>query len=385
MNAAPQPQPPSRNVVVIQRRMVHYRLPFFEALRNQLAEQGCTLRLAYGEPTESERRKNDSGDIAWAERLPTRYLWGERICWQPFGHLLKDADLVVVTAENKLIYNLAAQYLQRRCRVALWGHGANLQGDPTSLRERFKRVVACRADWWFAYAELSRPLIEACGYPRERISVVNNSVDTGELAAQLAGVSPAQAAELRARLQLENRRVGLFIGSLYKEKRIDFMLEAASRIHARVPDFAFLMVGAGPQAEDARRFCAANPWAHYLGELKGQKKAEVLALADVMINPGAVGLGILDSFVSGVPLVTSDCGTHGPEICYLANGENGLMTTTDLDDYVAAVCRLLEDPAMLQRLRAASRASAQQYSVANMARHFSDGVLRCLAAPRYRG
>ena len=71
-----------------------------------------------------------------------------------------------------------------------------------------------------------------------------------------------------------------------------------------------------------------------LGVRKGQAKADVLALAKVMINPGVVGLNILDSFVAGVPMITTNCKGHGPEIAYLTNGENGLMTTTSLDDYV---------------------------------------------------
>jgi hypothetical protein len=37
------------------------------------------------------------------------------------------------------------------------------------------------------------------------------------------------------------------------------------------------------------------------GMLKGQDKVQALACATVMLNPGLVGLGILDSFVWGCP------------------------------------------------------------------------------------
>ena len=96
--------------------------------------------------------------------------------------------MVVMGAENKLLYNLYVQMASRNIRVALWGHGGNLQGSRSSWRERFKRVMARQADWWFAYTELSVPLIERSGFPRNRITVVNNSIDTVELAAQRRAV-----------------------------------------------------------------------------------------------------------------------------------------------------------------------------------------------------
>ena len=49
--------------------------------------------------------------------------------------------------------------------------------------------------------------------------------------------------------------------------------------------------------------------------------------------PGAVGLGVLDSFAFDVPLVTVDLPYHGPEIDYVRDGENGvkLPAQTDAD------------------------------------------------------
>lgn len=61
----------------------------------------------------------------------------------------------------------------------------NLQGDPDSWRERFKRKVVSYADWWFGYTQMSVPLIERSGFPVERITVLNNSIDTAELAASV--------------------------------------------------------------------------------------------------------------------------------------------------------------------------------------------------------
>jgi glycosyltransferase involved in cell wall biosynthesis len=101
-------------------------------------------------------------------------------------------------------------------------------------------------------------------------------------------------------------------------------------------------------------------------------------VAQLMLNPGLVGLGILDSFACGVPMLTTDCGIHSPEIAYLNNGRNGIMTANDLDDYAAAAVRLLRDPDALRTLRTGCEASALEYTVQNMTAHFADGIERCL-------
>lgn len=372
-------------VLVIQRRLTHYRTGFFETLRQELSERNCELKLAYGEPTTSELGKEDSGALPWAEYLETRYFLGGRICWQPFGAQLAGSDIAVLTLENKLIYNLIAQYLYKSPRIALWGHGANLQGDANSFREGFKRVVAKRADWWFGYTGMSVPLIERTGFPPERITVLNNTVNTVEFSNMIDSVKPETLRQLREDLGLQGNHIGVYVGSLYEEKRIGFMLDAVAGIHHRLPDFEFLIVGSGPQKYLIEQFCAAHRWAKYLGVRKGQAKADVLALAQVMINPGLVGLTILDSFVCGVPIITTDWTGHSPEIAYLINGENGVMTANSLDDYVSAVSALLLDEAAMARLKIGCKASAAKYTVENMARNFADGITRCLELPMYRG
>ena len=368
-------------VLVIQRRMTHYRVPFFDALKLALSKRDCELALAHGAPTQEERRKDDEGVVPWAEHLDTSYGLGGRICWQPFGNLLRDAELTVMTLENKLLYNLYAQFVVRDRRVALWGHGANLQGSQHSLRERFKRRVARKADWWFGYTDLSVPLILRSGFPEDRITVLNNAVDTAQLRQMRASVDEAANALVRSSLQLQGACVGTFVGSLYKEKRVGFMLDAALAIKAKMPEFEFLVVGAGPDESRVQSFCAKHPWAKYLGTLQGQEKANILALSHVLINPGLVGLGLLDAFATAVPLVTTDCHLHSPEIAYLKNGENGLMTADSLADYVAAVVGLLQNPHALTLLRKGCERSAHQYNIENMASNFADGVLRCLQAP----
>jgi hypothetical protein len=54
--------------------------------------------------------------------------------------------------------------------------------------------------------------------------------------------------------------------------------------------------------------------------------------------PGLVGLVIIDNFVTQLPMFTTDNNNniHSPEVSYLQNDVNGVMTANTLDDYVDA-------------------------------------------------
>lgn len=375
-----------REVVIVQRRLTHYRVPLFETLRSLLAARGLQLRLLIGQGTSAEDKKLDKGELPWAEKIPTQYFLGDRLCWQPIRRHLSSSSLVIVTQENKLLQNHLLMLAPRRFKLAFWGHGANLQSsNPDGLKERFKRWTTNRVDWWFAYTQMSAELVGRAGFPAERITVLNNAVDTSELLRLRQAVTPAESQALREALGFGSGPVGVYVGSLYAEKRLDFLFAAAELIRASVPSFNLLLIGDGSERDKVQSWCAANPWARWVGARFGREKVAHISVAQVMLNPGGVGLGILDAFACGEPMVTTECGRHGPEVAYLRNWANGVMTENNLDAYVGAVVGVLTDVGLRERLQQGCIASARTYTVDNMASNFADSIVRCLEAPRYRG
>jgi len=371
-------------VCIIQRRLTHYRVSFFTALREVLAVRGIQLELMVGHGTSVEEKKHDAGVLPWAKSIPTYYLASGRLCWQSVQRYLSGSDLVVVPQENKLIQNLLLLLMPRRFKLAFWGHGANLQSNsPDGLNERFKRWTTNRVDWWFAYTQMSAGLVNAAGFPFNRISVLNNAVDTSEMQRQRLSITLEETVALRESLGFGKGPVGVFVGSLYADKRLDFLFSAAEAIHHEVSDFHLLVVGDGQEHHKVEAWCATHPWARWAGARFGREKIAYVSMAQLMLNPGALGLGVMDAFVGQVPMVTTNCGNHGPEIAYLENGVNGVMTSNDLSAYVETTVCLLRNPQALETLRAGCAASAQEYTVENMARRFADGIELCLSTPRY--
>lgn len=377
-----------KKVVICQYRLLHYRLGLFERLRESCAKRGIDLHLVHGQASRRESAKKDEGSLPWAHKVQNRFweLGARDLVWQPFPADLRDADLVVVMQENRILsnYPLLLGRLWSPRRVAYWGHGVNFQSDaPSGLREKWKQMMLQRVDWWFAYTETTAEIVRRAGYPQERITCLDNAIDNEAFERDLASVTDEQLQAMRVEIDApEGAPVGLFCGSLYSDKRLDYMIEAADRIHAALPAFRLVVVGDGPSAGEIRAAMETRPWLKWQGVRKGLEKAAWFRLADVVINPGAVGLHVLDSFCSGTPMITTVESRHGPEVAYLKDGANGLVVRGEACRYADAVIALFNDREKLDAIKQAALRDAQHYTLDNMVERFADGIERCVAMPK---
>jgi glycosyltransferase involved in cell wall biosynthesis len=377
-------------VAVLQRRLPHYRMAFFETLRRLLENRGLSLLLVHGQPARSEQSKRDEGSLPWARCVRNAYwrLGTTELCWQPLPPEAFESGLIVLSQENRILSNY--RLLLRTSpatRLAYWGHGANFQSRaPHGWRERWKRSLAARVDWWFAYSAASVAAVRASGFPDDRITCVDNTIDTTAFTRELAACDPAKLEVLRARLRIQKHDpVGLYCGSLYPDKRLDLLLAAARRIRGRLPDFNLILIGGGFSEAWLREEAATEPWVHPLGPLHGADKAACFRIASVFLHPGAVGLSILDTFCAGLPIITTSTAKHGPEIAYLKDGANGVLADNTAEAYAEAVVALLNDGKRMAAISANALADSRRYTIENMANRFAEGAARCLAMERYRG
>ena len=101
-------------------------------------------------------------------------------------------------------------------------------------------------------------------------------------------------------------------------------------------------------------------------------------MADVFLMPGLVGLAILDCFAMQTPIITTNYQFHSPEIEYLENGINGLITTNTVESYSNSVINLLVNSIKLNELKINCNISAKKYTVEEMVNNFVVGIKKCL-------
>lgn len=373
-----------KKVVIFQYRLLHYRTKLFEMLRKDCAERGIELHLVHGQASRRESVKKDEGNLPWAHTVKNRFLEvGARdIVWQPFPSELKDADLVVVMQENRILsnYPLLLSRLWSARKVAYWGHGKNFQSDaPSGLREKWKDFMIGRVDWWFAYTQMTVDILKQAGFPQAQITRLDNAIDSNGFKADLASWSENDIAAEKMRLGITpTAPVGLFCGSLYPDKRIELLIESSDIIRQQVPDFALIVIGDGPSMPQMREAAATRPWMHLMGVRKGCEKALYFRMGDVMLNPGLVGLHIVDAFCSGLVMMTTLTARHSPEVAYLRDGENGIYAGDTPEAYSRAVLDVIQDASRLQKMQQACLADSERYTLENMVSLFADGIERAV-------
>lgn len=375
-------------VVIAYKSLPRYRVPFYEGLRARLDEAGIDLGLVYGQASPREAHRSEDADIDWAIRRRNRILkLGRReAIWQPCLSDVRGADLVVVEQASRVLLNyvLLAKQVAGRSRVAFWGHGANLQVQTArAASEWLKRRVSRLPHWWFAYTEGSRRRVEALGYPAERITVVQNAQDTEELAAAVARITDEDRAAYRARHGLGDGPVGLFLGSLAREKRVDLLLDAADAIVARQPDFCLLVAGEGEERRRVEAAARERPWITTLGRVDDlPSRALALSVSSALLVPGAVGLAAVDSFAAGVPLVTVAGDGHGPEIEYVDDRVNGVLVpeSAGTGGYADGALETMTIGPVRTRLLDGCRAARGVFTLDAMVTRFASGISTALAA-----
>jgi glycosyltransferase involved in cell wall biosynthesis len=105
-------------------------------------------------------------------------------------------------------------------------------------------------------------------------------------------------------------------------------------------------------------------------------------MADVFLLAGTAGLAIVDSFAAGLPLIATELPNHPPEISYVRDRENGMITAHDPTEYAKVIISVLETPSLLDALRRGATKAGSRYTIEAMVENFRMGIKRCLG--RYR-
>jgi glycosyltransferase involved in cell wall biosynthesis len=227
----------------------------------------------------------------------------------------------------------------------------------------------------------------ARGLPAERSKVL--------ISGFVADGAPLPAAERRRRrlkLGVGDRHVVLVNNArFYPEKAQAALLQAFKTVRERCPEALLWLLGTGPLEGQLRALAHdldLEPFVRWFGFV--DDPIAVLKLADVQVHPSraeGVPLAICDGMAVGLPIVASAVGGI-PEM--IADGESGILVPGERepafqDAFVAALVRLVGNPAERARLGAAARRFLEtEYSLPAAVRAleatYAGVVARCASA-----
>jgi glycosyltransferase involved in cell wall biosynthesis len=375
----------TKTVTILQQGVPEYRERFWERFDSALAARGIELRVVAPELPPERFHRDSLSKIRCGHRVTVARL-GKFYWLRGIRPHLRESDLVIMPQEAHFLSTYFVIYGPSfGVTTAFWGHGRNMQAPtPRRLVATMKSFLAKQVDWWFPYTSLSKEIVESYGFPADRITVVDNAIDTNSLRNRQASMSPQDLEAARIRLfQATNDRgkpkpTGIFCGRLIPIKWVSFLLESVKLIHEIVPEFQMVVVGDGPERHLVQQFCAEHDWCVATGAIHGLERVPTLSVGDVWLNPGMLGLAVLDAFALGIPVATTDNNLHSPEIAYLKDGVNGIITPPKPVAYAQAVTALLKHPDELQLMKESAAETGRTYTLERMIERFTSGILRCL-------
>ena len=373
-----------KKIIFLNKSLLQYRKDFYNLLKSELLKHDIEMEVIYGKSSNINFLNKDEVEINWAKYIPNKSfkIGRTELIWQPCLNEIKDKDIVIVESANKLLINyiliLSRTFSKRK--LAFWGHGRNIQANTNSLRNRFKYLFLNKCDWWFGYTKGTRDFLLSKNYPAEKITVVQNAIDTIGIRKFYSEIQEYELAELRKELGIQkDDPTAIFCGAMYPEKNFDFILEICHKVRQEIPNFNMIFIGSGIEANKLIMASEENSWIHYVGSKFGNERVKYFKISQIQLLPYYVGLGILDSFALETPVIVTSNSFHGPEIEYLEDGKNGYMTKDNSDDYLSKVIETLKNKTYLN-LISGCRKTAEKITLEVMVENFKEGIISCLKA-----
>jgi glycosyltransferase involved in cell wall biosynthesis len=220
-----------------------YRVKFYELL-NQASD--ISYVVFHGAPPSDTghhevHQRFDFPNVRVVNRVVS--LCGYRAIYQPVIKQIVSGsyDAVVLGHEVKFLSNLVLFALCQLSGtpVLWWGHGFSKE-EMRPLRipllskavGALKAQLARSADRYLVYSEGGSERLQQAGMPEEKIAVVRNTIDIEAECRLYSRFNRMDPTEIRQKLGLAlDSWVLLYIGRLYKEKRIEELLELVKHIN----------------------------------------------------------------------------------------------------------------------------------------------------------
>ncbi|MFC2028124.1 glycosyltransferase [Chloroflexota bacterium] len=164
------------------------------------------------------------------------------------------------------------------------------------------------------------------GANADKISVMSDGIN-------LNTFHPMDKKALRQKLGLPDRLIVLFVGSLFRIKRVDRLIRVSANLSKEF-DFRILLIGDGPERpglEELVEQLGLKERVTFMGFISHHDVPEYTAAADVFVLPSETeGLPkcVREAMACGIPIVASNVGGL-PEL--ITNGETGFLANDETE------------------------------------------------------
>lgn len=291
------------DVLIIQGSIPNYRVPVFNLLAKKV-----NLTVIYSDNKEPKGAEFKTLQI---DEFKIRHKFHKKSIYK----IAKKFDAVICMYDFSYLDFPMLAYLPHKYRLIYWGIGVS-----ASYEERYDE----NQDYVAQTLKIIKHcdgLLFYCDYPREKYSRLGADRNKMFVANNTVYVKP-----------IENKTYDrfVFIGTLYKQKKIDALLD--NYLEAYKSDNSVLpldIIGGGDEYSNIEQWIEKNNLKEKVflaGPIFDDEiLADYFSRAVLCISPDQAGLSVLKSMGYGVPFVTFSNAITGGERFNIDNGVNGVL------------------------------------------------------------
>ncbi|MFK2465247.1 glycosyltransferase family 4 protein [Bacteroides fragilis] len=308
-------------VIIFYNQLFHYRIPIWNILA-----QKCDLTVTYSEGGEVQIPDNVEFKVKYLPPIKkaSRFV----IQKENIRELAKHYDVVIAYGDIAWLKYSTLPWFNKQ-KVIFWTLGVSASYDSgydaNSTWDKIRCFFYKQADAMAFYTTHPIEKYSKMGIPRERMFEAPNTV----------AVCPIDTNVKRDSI--------LFIGTLYRQKGIQYLLDAY-KVNKDNPNIVPLnIVGKGPDFDYIADWIKENGMENFIfmrGAIyDNEEKAKYFEKAIACISPLQTGLSVLESMGYGVPFITVKDAITGGELFNVHNGVDGILmdNATELNEIIGDI------------------------------------------------
>jgi len=345
-----------KKILLISNYVFHYRINIYNHFYNELYKLGYELHVLSDE-------YQDGGDgfkFIKHEREFTKVGYIKAI-----RQISPDVVINFLHLKDRLIFTLTIYCRLSGIPMIYWNHGVNLSKARNNLFNIAYKLIHILSSAIIIYTPNELKYVSKRNHKKVFIAfntLCFEGIEKDNILDKCA---------VRRKYDVKESKTVVFISRILPYKQLDVLLNGFSDRK----DIAVVVVGAGINTLQLQKI-DASPNYYYLGPKYGKEVDEIYNMGDVYCTPGHIGLGIVQAFFWGMPVVVLNC-RHAPEIYYLKDGCNGYIVGSE-KELKETILFLLSNEDTYKRLsQNAVETVKYEASISRMFGGFLDAISYC--------
>lgn len=356
-------------VAWIQNIIAPYTVPFFERL-----SQHPSIDLSAYFCTKTHKERKDAWGILKSDKFNYTVLPGITVdSWGIIYHvnpavipkLIKGKYDVIVIGDCTNFTTQAAFITSKLLKTpvilhseaiksAQWFEGIkNIQWLLVKLVNPLRKYIIMKVDAVVVPWTVCRGFHLEQGAEAEKVFIAPGAIGN-EMFTQQSSRLRKEKEKLKQQLDINNKKVILYVGRLIRRKGVRYLIEAYDELKRDYDDVCLMLVGDGPLRIELEESCVKHHIkdVHFLGNKDYEELPKYYSMADIFVLPTLEDIGglvVSGAMACGLPVITTKAA--GCAVDLIIPGENGfIVDEANAGQLCSAIKRIILDEALARKM-----------------------------------